>query len=208
MTETIADILARARVIPVLVIEDAAHAVPLARALVAGGLPVVEITLRSDAALESIRRIAAEVPDAVVGAGTVLSARDMAAARKAGARFAISPGATDALLQAAGEDGLPFLPGVATASDIMRGLEAGLTCFKAFPAATIGGPAAVGAFAGPFPQARFCPTGGIKPDTAPDYLRLPNVVAVGGTWLAPRDLVSAGDWAGVEDLARRAAALS
>lgn len=207
MTETIADILGRARVIPVLVIEDAAHAVPLARALTAGGLPVLEITLRTDAAMDSIRRIAAEVPEAVVGAGTVLSARDLAAARAAGARFAISPGATEALLAATRDDGLPFLPGVATASEVMRGLEAGLTHFKAFPAATIGGPAAVAAFGGPFPQARFCPTGGVKPDNAGDYLRLPNVLCVGGTWLAPRDAVAAGDWGRIEDLARTAAAL-
>lgn len=207
MSDTIAALLSRARVVPVLVIDEAAQAVPLARALVAGGLPVLEITLRTAAAPEAIRRIAAEVPEAVVGAGTVLTAADLATARDAGARFIVSPGGTDALYAATAEAGLPFLPGVATASEVMRGLEAGLTCFKAFPAAAIGGPATVAALGGPFPQARFCPTGGIRPDTAASYLRLPNVVAIGGTWLAPRDALAAGDWARIEALAAAARAL-
>lgn len=208
MTETMLDILKRAPVVPVLVIEDDADAVPLARALVAGGLPALEVTLRTPAALESIRRIAAEVPEALVGVGTVMKPADFGAAREAGARFAVSPGATDTLLKAAADSGLPYLPGVATSSEVMRGVEAGLTVFKAFPAAAIGGPETVAAMGGPFPEVRFCPTGGIRSSTAADYLRLPNVVAIGGTWLAPKEKVRAGDWQGIEDLARSAAGLA
>lgn len=207
-TETMLEILKRAPVVPVLVIEDAANAVPLAQALVAGGLPVLEVTLRTPAAFESIRRITTEVPDAVVGAGTVLKPNDLESAREAGARFAVSPGATETLLKATADSGMPYLPGVATSSEVMRGLEAGLNVFKAFPAAAIGGPATISALGGPFPDVRFCPTGGIRSSTAADYLRLPNVVAIGGTWLAPPAKVRAGDWHGIKDLARSAAGLA
>ncbi|XKG61942.1 bifunctional 4-hydroxy-2-oxoglutarate aldolase/2-dehydro-3-deoxy-phosphogluconate aldolase [Caenispirillum salinarum] len=208
MPDAMLDILKRAPVVPVLVIENADDAVPLARALVAGGLPALEVTLRTPAALDSIRRITAEVPEALVGVGTIMKPADFDTAQEAGARFAVSPGATDALLEAARASGMPFLPGVATASEVMRGMEAGLSVFKAFPAAAIGGPATVAAFGGPFPEARFCPTGGIRSGTAADYLRLPNVVAIGGTWLAPKEKVRAGDWQGIEDLARSAAGLA
>lgn len=194
-------------VIPVLVIERAEDAVPLARALLAGGVRTLEITLRTPVALEAIRRIAAEVEGALVGAGTVLNVRDLQAAKAAGATFAVSPGLTEALAHASGHEGLPLLPGVATGSEIMLGLDLGLTRFKFFPAETSGGAPAVKAFGGPFARVRFCPTGGITTKNAADYLGLPNVVCVGGSWLAPADAVEAGDWARIEGLAREAAGL-
>jgi 2-dehydro-3-deoxyphosphogluconate aldolase/(4S)-4-hydroxy-2-oxoglutarate aldolase len=196
----------RAPVIPVLVIEEVRHAAPLARALVAGGLPVLEVTLRTPAALDAIREMAA-VPGAKVGAGTVLDARDVAAARAAGARFAVSPGATPALLDAAEAEGLPLLPGAATASEAMTLRARDFEVAKFFPAAPLGGPAALAALGGPLPQVAWCPTGGIGAASAPDYLRLPNVLCVGGSWVAPKDRVAAGDWAAIEALARAAAAL-
>jgi 2-dehydro-3-deoxyphosphogluconate aldolase/(4S)-4-hydroxy-2-oxoglutarate aldolase len=201
---TLDDVAARCPLIPVLVIEDDRQAVPLARALVTGGIAAIEITLRSDAALESIRRIAAELPDAVVGAGTVLDRAQFTAARKAGARFIVSPGATDALYDAADGAEIPFLPAVATASEIMRGRERGYRRFKFFPAARAGGIAALKDFAGPFPDVRFCPTGGVGADNFADYLGQPNVFAVGGSWLAPTDKVKAGDWPALTALARAA----
>ena len=194
-------------VVPVLVIEREADAVPLARALAAGGVRALEVTLRTPVALAAIRAIAAEVPEASVGAGTVLNARDLDAAAEAGARFIVSPGLTDGLARAAEASRLPFLPGVATAGEIMRGLDLGLTRFKFFPAETSGGAAAAAAFAGPFPQVRFCPTGGIGPANAADYLSLANVACVGGSWLAPKAAARAGDWRRIEGLARAAAAL-
>jgi 2-dehydro-3-deoxyphosphogluconate aldolase/(4S)-4-hydroxy-2-oxoglutarate aldolase len=197
---------ARAPVIPVLVIEDAGLAPPLAEALVAGGLPVLEVTLRTPAALEAIRAMA-EVPGAEVGAGTVLTAGDLAAARQAGAGFAVSPGATPALLDAAEAEGLPLLPGAATASEAMALLARGHDLAKFFPAAPLGGAAALAALAGPLPQMAWCPTGGINAASAPDYLALPNVLCVGGSWVAPRAMLEARDWAGIEELARAAAAL-
>lgn len=202
---TIRDTLALAPVVPVITIERLEDAVPLGRALVAGGLPVLEVTLRTPVALEAIRRMAAEVEGAVVGAGTVLNPDDLARAGEAGARFAVSPGLTEALLRA---EGPPVLPGVQTASDLMRGLELGLDIFKFFPAVPAGGLNMLKAFYGPFANVRFCPTGGITLDSAPEFLKLPNVACVGGTWLAPRDAVAAGDWGRVTDLARAAAALS
>lgn len=200
-------ILARAPVLPVLVLERIDDAVPLARTLVDAGLPVLEVTLRTDAALEAIARIAREVPDALVGAGTVLDAISLAAVEQAGAAFAIAPGATDALYAAADASPLPFLPGIATASELMRGLERGHRRFKFFPAEAMGGVGALRGFAGPFPQARFCPTGGIDAASAPAYLRLPNVLTVGGSWMVPADALAIGDWARIGALAREAAAL-
>lgn len=185
------------RLVPVLVIEDAEQAVPVAHALVAGGITAIEITLRSAAALEAIRRIAAEVPDVVVGAGTVLDAAQFGAARKAGARFMVSPGATDALYDAARDAGVPYLPAIATASEIMRGRERGFLRFKFFPAERAGGLEALKDFAGPFPDVRFCPTGGVGRNNFTDYLALPNVFAIGGSWLAPAEKVKAADWAAI-----------
>lgn len=200
-------VLARAPVVPVLSIARLDDAVPLARALLAGGLPVLEVTLRTPVALEAIARIAAAVPGAVVGAGTVLGAADLAAVGAAGAAFAISPGASDALYAAASLSALPLLPGIATAGELMRGLERGYRRFKFFPAEAAGGVAALRAFAGPFPQVRFCPTGGIDADKAPAYLAQANVATVGGSWMVPADALATGDWARIEALARRAAAL-
>ncbi|MBA9004593.1 bifunctional 4-hydroxy-2-oxoglutarate aldolase/2-dehydro-3-deoxy-phosphogluconate aldolase [Thermomonospora cellulosilytica] len=201
------DLLDLCPVVPVVVLHDAADAVPVARALVAGGLPAIEVTLRTPAALDAIKRIAAEVEGAVVGAGTVVTPRQAAEAAGAGARFLVSPGCTDRLRAAMTDTGLPFLAGVATASEAMALLEHGVTAMKFFPAKAAGGPAYLKALAGPLPQVRFCPTGGITLDTAGDYLSLPNVGCVGGTWLTPDDAVRAGDWARIEDLARAAAAL-
>ncbi|PRX35136.1 2-dehydro-3-deoxyphosphogluconate aldolase / (4S)-4-hydroxy-2-oxoglutarate aldolase [Meinhardsimonia xiamenensis] len=196
-----------APVIPVLVIEDARLARPLAEALVAGGLPALEVTLRTPAALEAIEEMAA-VEGGIVGAGTLLTPEDVAAAKAAGARFGVSPGATDRLLEAAEAEGLPLLPGAATASEAMALLERGYTVQKFFPAEAAGGARALGAFAAPLPQITFCPTGGVSPQNAPDYLKLPNVICVGGSWVAPKAMVAARDWAGIEALARAAAALS
>ncbi|MEU6050331.1 bifunctional 4-hydroxy-2-oxoglutarate aldolase/2-dehydro-3-deoxy-phosphogluconate aldolase [Streptomyces xanthochromogenes] len=200
-------VLALAPVVPVVVIDDAADAVPLARALVAGGLPAIEVTLRTPAALDAIRAIAAEVPDAVVGAGTVISRAEVAKAVGAGARFLVSPGWTPALLDAMQGSGVPFLPGVSTASEVVALLEQGVREMKFFPAEAAGGTAYLKSLAGPLPQARFCPTGGISLASAPSYLALPNVGCVGGTWMLPPDALAAGDWARVENLAREAAAL-
>ena len=204
---TLDAILARAPVLPVIALTRLEDAVPLARTLVDAGLPVLEITLRSAIALDAIRAIAAAVPDAIVGAGTVLTPSDLAAVAGAGAAFAISPGATDALLDAADAAPIPFLPGVATASELMRGLEHGLSRFKLFPAEPAGGVALLQSLAGPFPHARFCPTGGITLASAPRYLALPNVLTVGGSWMLPKDALDAGDWARIGTLAREAAAL-
>ena len=198
-------ILRRAPVLPVLAIERLDDAVPLARALVDGGLPVLEVTLRSDVALEAIRRIVDEVPDAIVGAGTVLSAADLDSVARAGAVFAISPGATDALYEAAAGIAMPWIPAVATASELMRGLEQGHRRFKFFPAESSGGIAALKAFAGPFPQAKFCPTGGIDAATAPRYRALANVITVGGSWMVPKDALASRDWDRIRTLAQAAA---
>jgi 2-dehydro-3-deoxyphosphogluconate aldolase/(4S)-4-hydroxy-2-oxoglutarate aldolase len=203
-------VLALGPVLPVVVLDDdlgPGAAVPLARALVAGGLSAVEITLRTGGAVEAVRRIAAEVPEAVVGAGTVLTPEQAAAARDAGARFLVSPGCTDRLLAAAREAGVPLLPGVSTASEVMALLERGVTEMKFFPARAAGGPAYLKALASPLPRARFCPTGGIGPDSAADYLALPNVACVGGSWMLPPDAVRARDWGRIERLAREAARL-
>ncbi|WNL46332.1 bifunctional 4-hydroxy-2-oxoglutarate aldolase/2-dehydro-3-deoxy-phosphogluconate aldolase [Dyella sp. BiH032] len=196
-----------APVVPVVIIDDAKAAVPMARALVAGGIPAIEVTLRTPAALEAIRAIAAEVEGAVIGVGTVLTPQDLENARQAGARFAVSPGVSPKLLAAADDSELPLLPGVATASEAMSLLERGYRHLKFFPAVPAGGHKLLGAWASPLPQIRFCPTGGISLASAPDFLSLPNVVCVGGSWLTPADKLKAGDWAGIEELAREAALL-
>jgi 2-dehydro-3-deoxyphosphogluconate aldolase/(4S)-4-hydroxy-2-oxoglutarate aldolase len=203
-----ASVLDLAPVVPVVVVEDASDAVPLARALVAGGLPAIEVTLRTPAALASIRAIADAVPDAVVGAGTVLTPKQVAQAVAAGARFLVSPGWTDVLLEAMRSSGVPFLPGVSTTSEVVALLERGVREMKFFPAQAAGGTAYLKSLAGPLPQARFCPTGGISAASAPDYLALPNVGCVGGSWMLPAEAVTAGDWARIERLAREAAGLS
>ena len=202
-----APLIARAPVIPVLTIERLADAVPLARALVAGGIRVLEVTLRTAAALDSIRAISAEVPDAIVGAGTVVSGADIAAAAEAGATFAVSPGASAELLRAGREAAIPLLPGVMTPSDVINALAAGYTAMKLFPAAQAGGIGMLKALAGPFPQVRFCPTGGIDAASAPNFLALPNVACVGGSWITPSRLLAAGEWGAIEALARAATLL-
>ncbi|MCX4860718.1 bifunctional 4-hydroxy-2-oxoglutarate aldolase/2-dehydro-3-deoxy-phosphogluconate aldolase [Streptomyces canus] len=196
-----------APVVPVVVIEDASDAVPLARALVAGGLPAIEVTLRTPVALDAIRAIAGEVPEAVVGAGTVITPDQVTETVAAGARFLVSPGWTDVLLEAMQASGVPFLPGVSTTSEVVALLERGVTEMKFFPAEAAGGTAYLRSLAGPLPQARFCPTGGIGPANAPDYLALPNVGCVGGTWMLPANAIAARDWGRVETLAREAAEL-
>lgn len=197
------DVMALAPVVPVLVVDDVAHAVPLAEALVAGGLFALEVTLRTPAALDVIRAMAA-VPGAVVGAGTVLNPADLDAALAAGARFIVAPGLTQPLAQAAAANGVPFLPGIANAGDIMRGLDLGLNRFKFFPAMAAGGLPALAALSAPFGGVRFCPTGGISLSTAPDWLAHAAVACVGGSWLAARGET---DWPAITARARAAAAL-
>ena len=194
-------------VMPVVVIDDAGHAEPLARALLAGGIRTIEITLRTPAALDSIRAIAQKAPEMIVGAGTVLTHDDLSAAINAGARYALSPGGTSRLLRKARKAAIPFIPGVATSSEIMRGMDLGYRCFKFFPAEQLGGVAALKAQAGPLPDVRFCPTGGISAEKAPSYLALNNVLCVGGSWVAPSEKIRAGDWAGIEAAAKEAAAV-
>jgi 2-dehydro-3-deoxyphosphogluconate aldolase / (4S)-4-hydroxy-2-oxoglutarate aldolase len=201
------DLLAATPVVPVLAIDAVASALPLARALVAGGLPVLEITLRTPAALDIICAIGGEVEGAVVGAGTVLTPEQYQDAARAGARFVVSPGATPGLLDVADASSVPFLPGAGTSSEVMRLLERGYGCLKFFPAEAAGGVAYLQALAAPLPYARFCPTGGIDAARAPAYLALANVVCVGGSWVAPRAAVAAGDWPAITRLARAAAAL-
>jgi 2-dehydro-3-deoxyphosphogluconate aldolase/(4S)-4-hydroxy-2-oxoglutarate aldolase len=203
----IAAIAARAPVIPVLTIERLADAVPLARALVKGGLPVLEITFRTGVAVEALAAIARAVPEAIVGAGTVLDERQLRQAIDAGAQFGVSPGCTAALAQAVMASGLPFLPGVQTVSEALAAREQGFSLLKFFPADTAGGTGWLKAVAAPLAGLRFCPTGGIGLSTAPAYLALANVVCVGGSWVAPRDAVAAGDWSRIEHLASQAAAL-
>ena len=194
-------------VIPVIVLNREADAVPLARALLEGGVRVLEVTMRTPAALRGIEAIAREVPQVVVGAGTVRSPADARAAHSAGARFAVSPGYTDAVAQACRDLQLPLLPGVATASEVMAAQDAGFSFLKFFPAAAAGGVPMLKALAGPFPDVVFCPTGGITPASAPEFLALPNVKVCGGSWLTPGDAVAAGDWGRITRLAREAAGL-
>jgi len=194
-----------APIVPVLVVDDVSAARPLAEALVAGGLPALEVTLRTPAALDVIAAMA-QVPGGVVGAGTLLTRADVRAAKAAGATFGVSPGATDALLDAAEAEGLPLLPGAATASEAMRLFERGYSVMKFFPAEAAGGAKFLGSLASPLPGIRFCPTGGVSPENANAYLSLANVLCAGGSWVAPKDMVTAGDWAGIEALAKDAAA--
>lgn len=201
------DILRASPVMPVLVIESAEQAVPLARALVAGGIRTLEVTLRTPAALDAIRAMRATVPDAIVGAGTINSVEDLAAAQAAGVQFGVSPGATPALLAAVRASGLPFLPGVMTPSDVLSVMAHGFDAMKFFPAEAAGGIPMLKSFAGPFANIRFCPTGGIDLAKAREYLKLPNVACVGGSWLAPAAAMKSGDWSAIETLAREAAQL-
>ena len=191
-----------APVIPVIVLNDVAHAVPMARALLAGGVRMLEVTLRTPQALACMEAIARDVPEAVVGAGTVRSSADAQAAAMAGARFAVSPGYTAQVGRACKDLGLALLPGVATGSEIMMAQEDGLTELKFFPAMQAGGTAMLKAWAGPFAEVSFCPTGGVTPGNAPELLALPNVLCVGGSWLVPADAMQAGDWARITQLAR------
>ncbi len=197
-----------APVIPVIVLNDVAYAVPMARALLAGGIRMLEVTLRTPQALACIETIAREVPQAVVGAGTVRSRADAQAAARAGARFAVSPGYTKAVGQACRDAGLALLPGVASASEIMQAQEDGFTELKFFPAMQAGGPAMLKAWSGPFFDAKFCPTGGVTPQNAAEFLALSNVVCVGSTWLVPADALASGDWARITRLAGEARALA
>ena len=201
--DQLTSLLAVGRVIPVITITRVADAVPLARALVEGGICLLEITLRTEAGLTGAQAIMREVPGAIVGIGTVLTPEDMRRAVDIGARFALSPGATPALLEAAAAAAIPFLPGIATASEMMGALVCGFDTVKFFPATAAGGLPAIKALAGPFPQARFCPTGGITEDNAPEWLAQPNVVAVGGSWLTPAAEIAAGDWDAITARAKR-----
>ena len=203
---TMRDILGLSPVVPVVTLTDPDDAVPMARALLAGGINVVEVTLRTGAGLHSIRAIAAERPEMMVGAGTVLSASDADGAILAGARFLVSPGLTPALLADAARRDTPYLPGVASASEVMMALEHGFDVVKIFPAAVLG-TATIKTLAGPFPQVRFCANGGMTIETAPEFLALPNVLAVGATWITPDSALADKDWAGIEARARAAAAL-
>lgn len=207
LNPSIKPILQLGPVIPVMVVERTEDAVPLAQALLAGGVKVLEITLRTANAMAVIGEIARHVPDAVVAAGTVTTPEQWEKAARAGAKFAVSPGLTPRLLDAALNAPIPLLPGVATASELMTAMDAGFECFKFFPAQQAGGIAMLKALGGPFAQALFCPTGGITPDNAPDYLALPNVACVGGSWLAPNAEVAAGDWRAITALAQAASAL-
>lgn len=195
-----------APIVPVLVIDDARTAAPLAKALVAGGLPALEVTLRTPAALDAIRAMA-DIEGGIVGAGTLLTPADVIAAKAAGAQFGVSPGATDALLKACEDNDLPLLAGAATATEAMRLLERGYSIQKFFPAEASGGASAIKAIGAPIPQVRFCPTGGVTLDNAPIYLALKNVICAGGSWVAPKDKILAGDWAAIERLAREASTI-
>ncbi len=207
-TFTALQVMQDAPVIPVIVLQDVAHAVPMARALVAGGIRMLEVTLRTPQALACIEAIARAVPEAVVGAGTVRSRADAQAAANAGARFAVSPGYTSAVGQACRDAGLSLLPGVATGSEIMMAQEDGFTQLKFFPAMQAGGAAMLKAWSGPFFDVMFCPTGGVTLQNAPELLALPNVVCVGGSWLVPADAVAAGDWGRITQLARNTEVLT
>lgn len=197
-------ILTQGPVVPVIVINKLEHAVPMAKALVAGGVKVLEVTLRTECALEAIRLIAKEVPDAIIGAGTVINEKQFEEVVRAGAQFVISPGLTDSLLKAAVAGSVPLIPGISTVSELMLGMSYGLNAFKFFPAEANGGVKALQAIAGPFAQVRFCPTGGITPDNYRDYLALKSVLCIGGSWLVPADALETGDYDRITRLARDA----
>jgi 2-dehydro-3-deoxyphosphogluconate aldolase/(4S)-4-hydroxy-2-oxoglutarate aldolase len=205
-TAAIEKFLRLSPVMPVVTVSDAALAPDLARALVRGGIRVIEVTLRTPVALRAMEAIAREVPEITVGAGTVLSKSDLKASAEAGAAFAISPGATRELLEIGATGPIPYLPAIATASELMTGLALGYRCFKFFPAGAAGGIAMLSSFAGPFPEVKFCPTGGISQATVRSYLDLPNVLCAGGSWLTPAEAVSKRDWGLIESLAAKAAA--
>lgn len=207
MSMPLADILQRAPVVPVIVIHDLAHAAPLADALVAGGLTVLEVTLRTPMGLAAIEAMRRAVPEAIVGVGTISTAEHFAQSANAGAQFGVSPGLTPALIEASSRTDLPFLPGVMTASELMRAREAGFRYCKLFPAQQAGGTGMLRAMHSVFPDVGFCPTGGVHLDNAPEYLALPNVLCVGGSWVAPNALIKAGDWLAIRKLAQQAAAL-
>ena len=200
------EIFAAGPVVPVLVINDVEKAVPLAKALMEGGIKVLELTLRTPAAIDVIKRIAQEVPDSLIGAGTVTNAQQLKAVVEAGAKFAISPGMTADLLQAGMDSEIPLIPGISSTSDLMKGKDAGYTHMKFFPAEASGGVKAIKSISGPFPDVTFCPTGGIGPNNYNDYLALNNVKCVGGSWLAPDDAIESGDWARITQLAKEAVA--
>ena len=201
------EIVAATSVMPVMVIDRIDDAVPLAQALVEGGIRVLEITLRTEAGLEAVKRIRQEVPGAIVGVGTISSPQLLEASIEAGAAFGVSPGTPPTLLKAIVASGLPFFPGVATMTEVMQVMEAGLTVMKFFPAVAAGGVKMLESFAGPFPQVEFCPTGGINAANAPEFFKLKNVVCVGGSWLTPKNLIANGDWAGITRLAQEATTL-
>ncbi|NMH58619.1 bifunctional 4-hydroxy-2-oxoglutarate aldolase/2-dehydro-3-deoxy-phosphogluconate aldolase [Alteromonas ponticola] len=203
---TPAEIFASGPVVPVLVIHDVDKAVPLAKALMAGGINVLEVTLRTPVALDVIKAIAEQVPDALIGAGTVTNAQQLKEVTQAGAKFAISPGMTAELLKAGQEGSIPLIPGISSTSDLMKGKDAGYTHMKFFPAEASGGVKAIKSISGPFPDVVFCPTGGIGPDNFKDYLALKNVRCVGGSWVAPDDAIANGDWDRITQLAREAIA--
>lgn len=203
----IEDVMNSGPVIPVIVLDDVRQAVPLARALVAGGIRVLEVTMRTPVALDCIRAMRAEVPEAIVGAGTITRGSDLEAAIKAGSQFGVSPGATPDLLKRISDSGLPFLPGAMTPSDVMLRREAGFTRLKLFPAQQAGGVGMLKAMGSVFPDVRFCPTGGIDANTAPSFLALPNVACVGGSWIVPADRIRAGDWASLQVLAEQSRGL-
>lgn len=200
------EIFAAGPVVPVLVINDVEKAVPLAKALMEGGIKVLEVTLRTPAAIDVIKRIAQEVPDSLIGAGTVTNAQQLKAVVEAGAKFAISPGMTADLLKAGMDSEIPLIPGISSTSDLMKGKDAGYTHMKFFPAEASGGVKAIKSISGPFPDVTFCPTGGIVPNNYNDYLALNNVKCVGGSWLAPDDAIESGDWARITQLAKEAVA--
>ena len=200
------EIFAAGPVVPVLVINDVEKAVPLAKALMEGGIKVLEVTLRTPAAIDVIKRIAQEVPDSLIGAGTVTNAQQLKAVVEAGAKFAISPGMTADLLKAGMDSEIPLIPGISSTSDLMKGKDAGYTHMKFFPAEASGGVKAIKSISGPFPDVTFCPTGGIGPNNHNDYLALNNVKCVGGSWLAPDDAIESGDWARITQLAKEAVA--
>lgn len=205
---TALDVMLDQPVIPVIVLNEVAHAVPMARALVAGGIRMLEITLRTPVALDCMRVIADEVPEAVVGAGTIRNVADAKAALAAGARFGVSPGYTSAIGKTCQDIGLPLLPGIATGSEIMQAQEDGYTELKFFPAMQAGGPNLLKAWAGPFADIKFCPTGGVSPENAPTLLALPNVVVVGGSWLTPATVMARGEWAEITEMAAEACKLA
>ncbi|WP_455342387.1 bifunctional 4-hydroxy-2-oxoglutarate aldolase/2-dehydro-3-deoxy-phosphogluconate aldolase [Thalassotalea litorea] len=199
-------IFAMGPIVPVLVIENVEDAVPIAKALMAGGINVLEVTLRTENALQVIRKIADELPEAMVGAGTVTNPETLRQAEEAGAKFAISPGMTRELLQASGDSSIPLIPGIASISELMTGIDAGLDHFKFFPAEAIGGAKAIKSIAGPFPDIRFCPTGGINQDNMGSYHALKNVSCIGGSWLVPEDAVANKDWDRITDITKNAVA--